>query len=341
MADIAALTSDLKSAYDALKAKADTAIGNLNNYAQWNDAGVGYIAGASGTPPSNALLYADTGRLPIETIKSADNMIAEVNRLIDGIAQVHYVPIVAIPSFAMQDHKIWDDPFATKLEQAMSDYLDTMGIPDASFQNAIFNESIQRNQQTLNDLLELADAKVGARGFTNPNSMVTALRLDAQQKYQFDRNQINRDVTKLVTEWARQNYHMAIEKGITFEQFQADFTYKYCTAFVDIYKNMVLASVEQFKAELSQYIEPIRAYTEAAKLPVEVGKINADIGKANAELDIQQTKVQIEEATQTFQTRTQASIATFQTQVNALGAVARETAAFIQSASRSVIGIQK
>lgn len=336
------LQSDVKSAFNDLKSSADKAIANLNNFAQWNDAGIYYTrAQSDGSVAKNDYLYKENTYIPIEAVKSADSIISEIEALTSQISAVQYNPPTNVPDFQMEDHKMWQDAFADKIEANLSSYLDTMGIPDKSYQDAIFNESFDRNLQVLNDMLELADAKTGARGFTYPNSMTTVLKLDAQQKYQFDRNQINRDITKLVTEWARQNYQFAIEKGIAFEQFHADFTYKYCTAFVDIYKNMVMASIERFKAELGKYVEPIKALVEAAKLPIEVDKINADINKANAELNQQGNKIQIDEAVSVYQGGVQSSIATFSKQIEALQAVAAETAKFIQSASRSVIGIQK
>lgn len=330
-ADVTSMLNGVKDAYAAAKSDADDAIASLKTYAS---------AGLSATyDPAYEPLDRDI--YPISTIKSVDDMLEIINGLADKIAGIQYVPPPPMPNFQMEDHKIWNDPFAEKIEEAMSDYLDTMGIPDKTFQDAIFNESYDRNLQTLHDLTELAEAKVGARGFTYPNSMVTILKLDAQQKYQFDRNQINRDVTKLVTEWARQNYHMAIEKGIAFEQFHADFTYKYCTAFVDIYKNMVLASIERFKADLARYTEPIRAYVEAAKLPVELGKVNADIQKANMDAFIESNKSHIQEHLGSYGSNVQVLINGFKTTVDALDSVAKQTATFVQAATRSVIGIQK
>ena len=149
------------------------------------------------------------------------------------------------------------------------------------------------------------------------------------------------DITKLITEWARQNQQFAIEKGIALETFHTDFTYKYGTAFIDIYKNLILASIEQFKAEISKYIEPIRALTEAAQLPVEVAKINADIDKANIELGIKSNEVQIKEQMDAYTTDINGAVNTFATRINALSAVAQQSAEFVKSASRSSISIQK
>jgi hypothetical protein len=333
MATVDEINSDVKSAYDLMKKEADTALTLLKTFSSEQMPEVDYLEGR--------YLYHPNFYIPIQKITGADDVISEINKLIPRIAAVSYVPPNNIPNFQMEDHKIWRDAFADKIESSLSSYLNSMGIPNASFQNAIFNESYDRNMQILNDNLDLADTKVGARGFTYPNDMVTSLKLDAQQKYTFDRTQVSRDITKLVTEWARQNYQFAIEKGIQFEQFHADFTYKYCTAFVSIYKDMVLASIERFKADLARYIEPIKALVEAAKLPVEVEKINADIGKANAELATADNKLQIDEAVAKFNTSLTQAVTTFSIQVKALESVAKETAQFIQSASRSVIGIKK
>lgn len=322
--------ADLKSAFEKYIGRAESAIDSLKTFADRGSPG--------GTYSSKWEIYGD---LPIALITGADQMVQEVEALANDIKNVNYVPPPPMPNFVMLDHKVWKDPFCEQIEASLSDYIISMGIPNKTYQDAIFNEDYDRKLQTLNDLLELADAKVGARGFTYPNSQSAILKLDAQQKYQFDLTQIGRDITKLVTEWARQNYQFAIDKGITLEQFHADFTYKYCTGFVDIYKNMILASVEQFKAELSKYIEPIRALTEAAKLPIELGKVNADIEKANAEVFTESNKAKISEAVQTYQANLQAAVTTFGTKVQALAEVAKESAEFVKSASRSSITIQK
>lgn len=332
--DVTAMLGEVASAYNELKDSADDALSSLTNFAQWNSAGALYN-------DNKGKLYLDNTYVPIQAIKSADDIITTILRLADEISSIDYNPPNSIGNFQMEDHKMWKDALADKIESNISSYIDSMGIPSSDFQNAIFNESYDRNLQVLNDLMDLADTKVGARGFTYPNGMVTAIKLDAQQKYQFDRNQVNRDVTKLVTEWARSNYQFAIEKGITFEQFHADFTYKYCTAYVDIYKNLILSSIELFKAQIGKYIEPIKALVEAAKLPIEVDKINSDISKANADLSASDNKRLIDEAIAKYNTDVQASIATFTQQIHALEVVAAQTAQFIQSASRSVIGIQK
>ena len=171
--------------------------------------------------------------------------------------------------------------------------------------------------------------------------MTTILKLDAQQKYQFDRNQISRDITKLVTEWARQNYQFAIEKGIAFEQFHADFTVKYCTAFVDIYKNLIMAAIERFKADISKFVEPIKGLVEAAKLPFEVASKNAEIEKWNTEFKTSDNAREIDEALKIFDLNTKKVLSNFSTQVTALDSIAKQQAALIQASSRSVLGVKK
>lgn len=332
-ANVVTMNDEIKEAYNDLKDSADAALENLKNVATWNTAGATYTG--------DNMLWATTEYIPVEAITIADSMIATINTFANKISAIRYVPPTPITNFEMQKTYVWISELSDIIGTNISEYIGSMGIPAKEFQDSIFNEAYERNKQTLNDLYEMADAKTGAKGFTYPNSMTTSLKLDAQQKYQFDRNQISRDITKLVTEWARQNYQFAIEKGISFETFHSDFTYKYCTGFMDIYKSLVMTSVEVFKAEIAEYLEPIKALTEASKLPVDVAKINAEIEKENASLSIEEIKTRIQESTSVFATRTQASMTTFSKQIEALTAVARETAAFIQSASRSVIGIQK
>ena len=330
---VAEINKTYKELYDSVK----EAIGELSAFSRgFTD--VYYQFGQSNLQ----YVYADTDYIPIKAIKTADNMITTIKTLADKIGTIKYVPPPEIDgTFKMEKTRVWESDFANQISNSLSDYMTSMGIPAKEFQDAIFNEDYERKKIILEDLYDLADSKAGARGFTYPNSMITALKLDAQTKYQYDRNQTSRDILKLVTEWARQNYQFSIEKGLTLEAFHSDFTYKYCTAFVDIYKNLVLASVERFKAEIAASAEPIMALIEAAKLPVEVDKINADISKENATLDIEQRKMKISEIMENYKARLQYAIQQFQLQINGLDSAAKQTGLFAQSVSRSYIGIDK
>jgi len=155
------MLTDVAKEYEAAKVATDKAIEQLNTRIQ--------------TPPQvdeetydttwQSTLYAGVAYNsdPVGAITAVDDMVKTVNALATQIGQIVFVPPTAIPDFQMSNHKEWVDAFADKIETSLSSYIDSMGIPDKSYQDAIFNESYDRNLQTLNVLLELADAKTGSR----------------------------------------------------------------------------------------------------------------------------------------------------------------------------------
>lgn len=243
--------------------------------------------------------------------------------------------------FQMEDHQMWSDPFFDQIKSSLSSYISSMGIPDASYSNAIFNEEYERNLQTLNDMLDLADAKTGARGFSYPNDFGIALKIEAMSKYQFDKTQLSRTISKTIVEWARQNFQFATEKGIALEQASMDFTYKYCTAFVSIYKEMVHALLEKYKAQVEVVIAPIQALKEELSVAYEYSKINAEIGKTNETLKQSRSELQIREALGKYQSDSSLVTAEFSQQMEQIRSAAQHSAGLAQATTASVIGLSK
>ena len=242
------------------------------------------------------------------------------------------------PNFVMLDHQVWADDFADKIKAGLSDYLDTMGIPSSVYQNAIFNEDYERNLVILNDLMDLADAKTGARGFSYTNDFGNGLKLDAQVKYQFDRTQVSRNISKLVTEWARENYHMAVKEGIDLEKAHMDFTYKYCTAFVSIYKDLVMALLGRYKAQVELLVAPIEALQKELTSVVDISRLYLDVDKTQEALVQNRSEIQIKEAMSKFETDAKVIISEFQQQMEQIRASANHAAGLAQATATSVIG---
>ena len=245
------------------------------------------------------------------------------------------------PESVMLATQVWEDDFAEQLKQSLSAYVISMGIPDIAYQNAIFNEEYDRNLQTLNDLYDLADAKTGAKGFTYTNDFGNSLKLDAQQKYQFDKMQISRTISKLLTEWARQNYQFALEKGISLEQAHMDFTYKYCIGSVENYKNMMVALLEEYKLRLSTVIEPMDALIKEAASMIDYAKIDTDVSKANVQFKQTRSELEIREGLQRFQIESQNLLEVFKVQMEQIRASAQYSSQIAQATSQNVIGLFK
>ena len=271
--------------------------------------------------------------------------IEELLRLIDyyigRLALIKAPVFPEAPNMIMQDHEVWVSTLTTKMKASLSSYIDSMGIPDVAYQNAIFNEEFERNLQTLNDLYDLADAKTGARGFTYINDFGNSLKIDAQQKYQFDRTQVSRSISKTITEWARQNYQFAIDKGLSYEQIQMDFTYKYCTAFVQIYRDLVQAALELYKAEIEVLIAPIDALIKELNAIISYSSILTDVDKINEQLKQHRSEIQISEALQKYGDDANLALTKLSRRFQALEEVVTQSAGLAQANTQSVLQVIK
>jgi len=266
-----------------------------------------------------------------------ENIIQTIDNYIDKLSLIKAPVFPNAPNMTMQDHEVWVSTLTAKMKSNLSSYIDSMGIPDVAYQNAIFNEEFERNLQTLNDLYDLADAKTGARGFTYTNDFGNSLKIDAQQKYQFDRTQISRTISKTITEWARQNYQFAIDKGLNYEQIQMDFTYKYCTAFVQIYRDLVMAALEVYKAQIEVLIAPIDALIKELDAAIKYSQMLIDIEKTNENLKQSRSGIQIQEALQKYGNDVSSATNKLGQRLKSLENVASNSANLAQANTQSVL----
>lgn len=272
---------------------------------------------------------------------SIDSLIQTIDSYLARLSAINSPVFPNAPTMTMQDHEVWVSTLATKMKSNLSDYIDSLGIPNVTYQNSIFNEEFERNLQTLNDLYDLADAKTGARGFTYTNDFGNSLKLDAQQKYQFDRTQVSRTISKTITEWARQNYQFAIDKGLSYEQIEMDFTYKYCTAFVQIYRDLVMAALEVYRAQIEVLIAPIDALIKELDAAIKYSQILIDIEKTNENLKQHRSEIQIQEALQKYGNDISSATNKLGQRLHALEQVVAQSAGLAQANTQSVLQVIK
>ena len=299
---------------------------------------------ASPAPFDNTTLKFDpSAPKPIDMLDTPNvaGILNNIDNYINKLSLITAPQFPDMPSFQMYDHQVWNDSFAEQIKSGLSNYMTTMGIPDVTYQNAIFNEDYDRNLHTLNDLFDLADAKTGARGFNYTNDYGNSLKIDAQVKYQYDRTQVSRNISKLVTEWARENYAMAIKEGIALETFHADFTYKYCTAFVSIYKDVVMALLQRFKAQVELVTAPIDALVKELSAVMEPAKLQFEVDKTNETLKQSRAEIQIKEALAKYDADAKTIVNEFQNQMQNIRDAANHASGLAQATTASVIGFTK
>jgi hypothetical protein len=307
---------------------------------------IDWLTSASGTDYSLGLLKDrelayDPGQPEKILLDSPIDLVGlfqKIDEFIDGIKNIAPPVFPDAPNFFMLNHEVWEEQFMDDIKASLWAYIQSMGIPDASYQNAIFNEDYERNLLVLNDLYNLADAKTGARGFSYPNDWGGALKIDAQVKYQYDRTQLSRTIVKTVTEWARDNYQFSITQGIEHQKAHMDFTYKYCTAFLTIFKDLIIVILETYKSRLAAIALPVEILIKEVQLLLDYVKIETEVDKANETLKQSRSAVQISEALQKYSNDVQHLNVWLTQQYECFKAASSDASALAQSATNSVIG---
>ena len=335
MADIQA---EVSSAYSDIVKISSEAFDNLKN------AATGGFVDVSPANFSLASLQFDPGAPESIVFKNPIDMatiLTNIDSYIAKIASVTAPTFPDTPSIKMTDHEMWSSTLATSMKSNIQSYITSMGIPDVTYQNAIFNEEYNRNLQTLNDMFDLADAKVGARGFSYSNDFGNGLKIDAQQKYQFDKTQVSRSISKTIVEWARQNYQFAIEKGLSYENMQMDFTYKYCTAFVSIYKDLVTSILESYKAQVEVIVAPVDALIKELNAILMYTSDTIEVDRLNTTLKQSRAGIQINEALQKYSHDAALAGSKLGDRLRALETIVSQSAILAQANTSSIIGLQR
>jgi len=176
----------------------------------------------------------------------------------------------------------WSEQYWTNLKNGVANYINTTlsatslddtitALTDdtAKLQLAMYSQDAERKQQALRDVYAAADSRTANKGFLFPNSMTTALKLDGQQKFQFDLSQTSRDLQKFIFEWAKTNYQFAIDKGITAHTADTEWNSRYAATLIDAYKTKLASLVEQHKTNLEYAIQKTHAKVEEFQVQVE------------------------------------------------------------------------
>ena len=334
---MADLQAEVTSAYSDIVKISTEAFDNLKN------AATGGFVDVSPAAFNLASLKFDPGAPDSIIFKNPIDLATILTSIDSYIVKIGNVPAPVFPDtpdMQMKDHEVWSSTLATSMKSNIQGYITSMGIPDVSYQNAIFNEEYDRNLQTLNDVFDLADAKVGARGFSYSNDFGNGLKIDAQQKYQFDKTQVSRSISKTIVEWARQNYQFAIEKGLSYENMQMDFTYKYCTAFVSIYKDLIASILESYKAQIEVVIAPVDALIKELNASLAYTSNTIEVDKLNETFKQSRAGIQISEAVQKYSHDAALAGNKLGDRLRALETIVSQSAILAQANTSSIIGVQ-
>jgi hypothetical protein len=227
----------------------------------------------------------------------------------------------AAPSVAGGTTQMWSETFWTNLKSKLTAFTDDItGADDieaaitkltsdtTQMQSAMFAKTYEHHAQTLRDEYSAADSSTGARGFTYPNSMTTAERLNAQQKFRFALSQNARDLVEKLFDWARNGYQFAIQQSIAAHGADVEFNVRYLDTTVKVYTATVNSQIEKFEAEVRSVIGQAgsRVQEYAALASAEIDKLrelndirlreatfDLAVDKTNADIDAEDMRIQI------------------------------------------------
>jgi len=234
---------------------------------------------------------------------------------------------------------IWEAAQLDSIEATLMAYISSMGVPSRAFQDSIFDENRERRLRVLNDELDLIAAKTSARGFKYAEVQTNADILSLLEKDQFDNENLNREITKRITEWAKDNLHFAIQQGVAVETAHMDFAYKYSSIYREIYQTQLNGVLEKFRVEVQQELAKLDAVVKITKSRADVITSNAEIAGKEDALWLEKSKLEINEALDKFKINVDDIKNRGSIQVSAAGHQAEVASKLAQSVANSVIGV--
>lgn len=197
---------------------------------------------------------------------------------------------------SIEEHNtyVWDTEGEEHIKETILNTLSNYGIGiSQSFQDAMFQADRDRKLLALSDALYATAARYGAKGFRYPNSVVQNAQNEIILKYQYDLENQSREITKLIEEHARTNIQFAVQQGIAFENFHADFANKYDQLFIELEKAAVDIYVKEIEAEIARYKASILNTTTR----LELAKLEADYLGTIGNIAINKYKTDVEQET--------------------------------------------
>jgi uncharacterized protein YacL (UPF0231 family) len=234
---------------------------------------------------------------------------------------------------------VWESSQLDTIESMLMNYITSMGVPSQAFQDSVFDENRERRLRVLNDELDLIAATTSSRGFKYAEGQTNAAILSLLEKDQFDNENLNREITKRITEWAKDNLHFAVQQGVAVETAHMDFAYKYSSIYREIYQTQLNGVLEKFRIEVQQELAKLDAVVKVTKSRADVVAVNAEItGKEDA-LWLEKSKIERQEAVDRYRITVEDLKNRGTIQVNAAATQAELASKLAQSVANSVIGI--
>jgi hypothetical protein len=312
-----------------LKSSAFSALGQLESAA---------LGIAFSQPIYNPVDLAEIGHLDRIDISGLPT-VQEVMGSVRSITADAFPQAPSTDELAKYKKHVWESGQLDNIQTALAGYIDTMGLPDQTFQDAVFDADRERKQKTLSDSIDLIAAKTSARGFKYAEVQTNAAILDLMEKHQFDQENLSRKITELMTDWARQNLQFALQQGTAVEVAHMEFAYKYSSIFRDVYTTLMASILDKYRTQVQMEITKLEAVTKAVLMRADVLRANADIGGTEARLNIERSQQEIQQALGKYQHSISDMTGRGKLQIDAAAQRAVTSGELIKSVSSSVLGV--
>jgi len=331
MADISEIYGSNVSYFNDVKERAFSALERLESAA--------LSAAFSKVTYSDITVY-DPGQLDKLDISSLPS-VQDVMGTIQSIRPDQFPTAPSSDELSRYKKHVWEGAQLDSIQTMLMSYVASMGMPDRAFQDAIFEADRERKQKTLQDALDLVAAQTSGRGFKYANGQTNAAMLDLMEKHQFDQENQSREITRQMTEWARQNLQFAVQQGIAVEQAHMDFAYKYSSIFREIYTTLLTSILEKYRTEVQMEMSKLEAITRAALMRTDVMKANADIASTEGRLKMEKNNLEMQQSLGKFNGYLEDAKNRAGHSINAAAAQAKAAGDMVQAVSNSVIGVIK
>lgn len=182
-------------------------------------------------------------------------------------------------SYKTHTNYVWDTSGEQRVYTAIWNIINQQGVGlSAELQDSIFRSDRERKLLALNDSIDVINAKTGSKGFRKATSITGAQQNEVILKYQYDLENQSREITKLMEEHARINLQFAVQQGIAFENFHADFAMKFDNMFMEMKKTAVQLYVSQVQAEVAVFEAIVKSLLQKVELAKAEAQYLATVG---------------------------------------------------------------
>lgn len=223
------------------------------------------------------------------------------------------------------------DFFDNFLESRLKDYIDSQGyFLVQSVQDALFEQTRQRDLQTLNDGLDAVDRFQARRGFPLPSSMHLAARNDVIKKYQDTYADRNKEITALIADKSLQEKMHAMDTSIKMEDIRSRFQLEYGK----MYWQAADYLIRKYQADVQAEVSRVDANIKMMQLELEAEIKNSDVTRDQITTENDKQKLRLNAEISELQQQIDLWKQTYQARINA----AAEAVKYYQSYTMGLLG---